>query len=180
VRRSVANHLNDIAKDQPAQVAQWLQKHLPGAPAPRRALLKHASRTLIKAGDPAVMKAWGLSSPFKGQATLHTTPTRVDMGGALNLTLQLQSTHTRSQTLAIDFVVHHVKAHGGTSPKVFKGWQLTLPPLGQVTLRKRHPLRPITTRRYHAGRHGVSVQINGRVVAEGHFVLRLPGGAAAG
>jgi 3-methyladenine DNA glycosylase AlkC len=31
VRRSVANHLNDIAKDHPALVAQWLHEHLPGA-----------------------------------------------------------------------------------------------------------------------------------------------------
>jgi hypothetical protein len=174
----VANHLNDIAKDHPALVAQWLEEHLPEAPAPRRALLKHASRTLIKAGDPAVLKAWGLGRPFKGQAVLQATPARVDLGGTLRLTLHLQSTHSRAQTLAIDYVVHHVKAHGGTSPKVFKGWQLSLPPGGQVTLHKAHSLRPITTRRYHEGQHGLSVQVNGRVVAEGQFMLRLPAGPA--
>ncbi len=177
VRRSVANHLNDIAKDHPARVAQWLQQHLPGAPGPRRAMLKHASRTLIKAGDPAVLKAWGLGRPFKGLAVLQAEPARVDLGGALRLTLHLQSTHNKAQTLAIDYVVHHVKAHGGTSPKVFKGWQLSLPPGGQVTLHKSHPLRPITTRRYHEGRHGLSVQVNGRVVAESSFMLNLAPGA---
>src|SRR5687768_3842006 len=31
VRRSVANHLNDIAKDHPALVADWLDAHLPAA-----------------------------------------------------------------------------------------------------------------------------------------------------
>ena len=31
MRRSVANHLNDIAKDHPAIVARWLKDHLPGA-----------------------------------------------------------------------------------------------------------------------------------------------------
>ncbi len=31
VRRSVANHLNDIAKDHPQLIAQWLERHLPGA-----------------------------------------------------------------------------------------------------------------------------------------------------
>ena len=173
VRRSVANHLNDIAKDHPALVARWLQDHLPNASAERRALLRHASRTLIKDGDAAVLKAWGLGATFKGKATLKISPARVVLGGEVVLTLELQSTHTRAQTLAIDYAVHHVKANGGTSAKVFKGWQLQLPPHGTVSLSKRHSMRPITTRRYHAGRHGVAVQINGSVVAEGNFMLSL-------
>ena len=174
VRRSVANHLNDIAKDHPHLVAQWLQEHLPQAGAPRRQMLKHASRTLIKAGDPAVLKAWGLGGRFKGHATLKVSPARVALGETVQLSLQLQSTSPRAQTLAIDYAVHHVKADGSTSPKVFKGWQLQLPGLGEVDLKKGHSMRLITTRRYHAGRHGVAVQINGQVVAEGSFVLQVP------
>ena len=65
-------------------------------------------------------------------------------------------------------------AHGGTSPKVFRSWQIELPAGTEVSLQKRHSVRPISTRRYHAGHHGVAVQINGRVVAESSFVLRLP------
>lgn len=174
VRRSVANHLNDIAKDHPQCVAQWLHQHLPDAPAPRRTLLRHASRTLIKAGDAQVLKAWGLGRTFKGSATLTVAPARVALGGEVMITLHLQSSAKQSQRLLIDYVVHHVKAHGGTSPKVFKGWQIELTAGADITLSKRHSVRPITTRRYHAGRHGVAVQINGRVVTEGSFMLRLP------
>ena len=180
VRRSVANHLNDIAKDHPNLVARWLHEHLPGASAARRALLRHASRTLVKAGDKQVLKAWGLGGAFKGQAALKLTPARVALGGEVTLTLHLRSSSPRSQTLAIDYLVHHVKAHGGTSPKVFKGWQLELPPRGEISLSKRHPMRAITTRRYHAGRHGVGVQINGQVVAEDAFMLSMPKDAAHG
>ncbi len=174
VRRSVANHLNDIAKDHPALVARWLHEHLPGAPAPRRALLRHASRTLIKAGDAAVLQAWGQGAAFEGRALLTLATVAVALGEAVSFTLQLQSTALKPQTLAIDYAVHHVKAHGGTTAKVFKGWQTTLPPGGTVTLAKRHPMRVITTRRYHAGRHGLAVQINGQVVAEAGFDLSLP------
>jgi 3-methyladenine DNA glycosylase AlkC len=35
VRRSVANHLNDIAKDHPQLGAAWLERWLPGASAER-------------------------------------------------------------------------------------------------------------------------------------------------
>ena len=36
-----------------------------------------------------------------------------------------------------------------------------------------HWFQEPATRRYHAGRHEVTVQVNGRTVAQGHFELRL-------
>ncbi len=171
VRRSVANHLNDIAKDHPGRVADWLEHHLPGAPPERRALLRHASRTLIKRGDPRVLEAWGLGRPFAGDASLKITPHRIALGGSVTLALTLRARAKRPQTLVIDYAVHHVKANGKTSPKVFKGWSLVLAAGESRTLEKRHAIRPITTRTYHPGRHGVDVRINGRVCAEGAFVL---------
>ncbi len=82
------------------------------------------------------------------------------------------STSAKPQALAIDYVVHHVKANGSTSPKVFKGWQLTLAPRESRVLTKKHSLRPITTRVYYPGEHRVDVQVNGRPVASAVFVLR--------
>jgi hypothetical protein len=89
------------------------------------------------------------------------------------LNLALASGSRRAQTLAIDYVVHHVKANGSTSPKVFKGWTLTLPAEGELVLAKRHALKPITTRTYYPGRHRVVVQVNGQAVAEAAFALRV-------
>ena len=174
VRRSVANHLNDIAKDHPQVVVDWLRTHLPGAPAPRRALLRHASRTLVKQGHPGAMKAWGLGSAWRGEAVLTLTPRRVKLGDGITFTLQLRSNSARVQKLAVDYAVHHVKADGSRTPKVFKGWTIELPARGEATLVKRHSLRPVTTRRYHPGEHGLVVQVNGRPVAESTFALVMP------
>lgn len=171
VRRSVANHLNDIARDHPGLVADWLEAHLPHAPAPRRALLKHASRTLIKRGDPRVLWAWGLGAPFTGRATLTVAPHAITLGEQVTLTVALTSTARHAQTLALDYVVHHVRADGGTRPKVFKGWTCTLEAGASRALVKRHAVRVITTRRYHAGVHRVEVQINGRLVTHAAFRL---------
>ncbi|MDZ7592091.1 MAG: DNA alkylation repair protein [Rubrivivax sp.] len=179
VRRSVANHLNDIAKDHPQVVADWLLTHLPGAPAPRRALLRHASRTLVKQGHPGVMTAWGLGAALRGEAALTLAPRRVTLGGAITFTLHLRSSSKRAQKLAVDYAVHHVKADGSRTPKVFKGWTIDLPAHGETTLVKHHVLRPVTTRRYHAGEHGLVVQVNGRPVAEGSFTLLVPRPARA-
>lgn len=172
VRRSVANHLNDIAKDHPALVAEWIETHLPGASAQRRALLRHASRTLIKRGDARILKAWGLGRKLRGVATLALAPKRITLGDSLELAVTLLSNARQAQKLVVDYAVHHVKANGATSPKVFKGWVLELAPGEERALRKRHSLRVVTTRRYHAGRHAVDLLINGEIVASAEFDLR--------
>ncbi len=171
VRRSVANHLNDIAKDHPELLADWLEQHLPDASPERRALLRHASRTLIKQGHPRVMAAWGVGGRFKGNASFSVSPKKVKVGDELTLTLQLQSRARSAQTLVIDYAVHHMTARGTPSPKVFKGWSLTLAPGEERTLTRRHSLRPITTRRYYPGWHAVTIQINGAPVADAGFTL---------
>ena len=173
VRRSVANHLNDIAKDHPALVADWLASHLPGASQERVALLRHASRTLVKQGDARVLKAWGLGAAFKGTASLTLDRKRVRVGDRFTLALELQSMSSRAQTLVLDYAVHHVKADGSTRAKIFKGWQLTLAKGEHRALTRRHSMREITTRRYHPGAHRVDVMANGQVVASATFVLAL-------
>jgi 3-methyladenine DNA glycosylase AlkC len=173
VRRSVANHLNDIAKDHPQLIVQWLHEHLVDAPPQRRALLKHASRTLIKQGHPDVLQAWGLGKPLRGEAKLSLSPKRLAVGGSLTFTVQLRSSSARAQTLLIDYAVHHVKASGERTPKVFKGWSLQLGAHEQLTLTKRHSMRAVTTRRYYPGRHELDLRINGQVAASAFFELSL-------
>jgi 3-methyladenine DNA glycosylase AlkC len=171
VRRSVANHLNDIAKDHPALVAEWLESHLPSASAQRQALLRHASRTLIKRGDARVLRVWGLGQALKGSVSLSITPRRVRVGEHFAMQLTVASSSRRAQKVAIDYVVHHVKADGKTSGKVFKGWQFDLPASSTRVLEKRHSMKRITTRRYYPGKHTVEIQVNGAVVASAFFTL---------
>jgi 3-methyladenine DNA glycosylase AlkC len=173
VRRSVANHLNDIAKDHPSVVADWLDAHLPGASAQRTALLRHASRTLVKDGNPRVLQAWGVGTAFKGQATLTLDRKKAHVGDDVALRVELHSSARSAQPLVVDYAVHHVKANGDTSAKVFKGWKLTLARGQAVTLNKQHSLKEITTRRYHAGVHRIELLVNGSAVAQTQFQLLL-------
>lgn len=97
VRRSVANHLNDIARDHPARLVQWLEEHLPGASPERRALLRHASRTRVKPGDARVLKAWGPGQRFKGEARLALSRKRIVLGDSLEVAVALRSGSARAQ-----------------------------------------------------------------------------------
>lgn len=134
MRRSVANHLNDIAKHHPAVLVDWLDTHLPDASAERRALLRLASRNLIKHGHPRALKAWGIGAPLKGHVTFDVRPTRITLGQHTELHLTVKSSSKKPQTLAIDYLVHRQKADGSTTPKVFKGWSTVLRPAATLTL----------------------------------------------
>ncbi len=173
VRRSVANHLNDIAKDHPVLVAEWLEEHLPTANPQRRTLLKHASRTLIKRGDTRVLRAWGVGEAFEGVATLSLDRAQVKVGEQLAISLTLRSEAEHAQRLAVDYAVHFKKANGMLSPKVFKGWTVELAPGEVRELHKRHSFKPITTRRYYQGEQLVEVLVNGAAVARVSVQLSL-------
>ena len=179
VRRSVANHLNDVAKDHPHVLAAWLARHLPGASAERRALLRHASRASVKAGDRAVLAAWGLATPLRGTARLELAPARVRIGGRMELRVALHSTARAAQALVVDYAVRRCPAPGDGAAgaragrgRVRKGWRLSLAPGEQRTLVRSHSWKPVTTRRDRPGRHEVDLLVNGRAVASARFELR--------
>ena len=172
VRRSVANHLNDIAKDHPERIAQWLRESLPGASPRRTALLRHASRGLIKRGHVPTLRAWGLAPGLRGQATLALSHRRPSIGETLTLRVQLRADGPAPQPLVVDYAVHHRRAGGRTSAKVFKGWKLSLAPGETVGLNKRHPLREVSTRRLYAGAHRIDLLVNGVVQASASFDLQ--------
>lgn len=171
VRRSVANHLNDIAKDHPDLVADWLERHLPGASPARRALLQRASRTLVKQGNPRVLAAWGLGASLRGRARLCIEPPRVPRGGKMQVIVEVRSASRRPQRLQVDYAVHHLRSGGRTSRRVWKGFTLELAAGERRTLQKSHSWRPTTIRTDQPGRHQVELLVNGRVAAAAAFVL---------
>jgi predicted transposase YbfD/YdcC len=56
VRRSVANNLNDISKDNPGVVVDLLRRWRTHDTAEMRRIINHALRTLVKAGDPDALE----------------------------------------------------------------------------------------------------------------------------
>ena len=171
VRRSVANHLNDIAKDHGERVVEWLERRGADRSPDRQALARHACRTLIKSGHKGALQLFGLGRKLAGKATLEVRPKRVQLGASVGVRVHLESTARTAQNLEIDYCIHHVKANGATSPKVFKGWRKVLEPGQTLVLEKQHKLRPITTRRYHGGVHPVELLVNG--TCEGRDQFRL-------
>ncbi len=170
VRKSVANHLNDIAKDHPNLVLD-----LTGAwdrSDPRTAwIVRHALRTLVKRGHPRALALLGAGGAPRLEATLSASPRRIRLGDTITLVATLESCSPKAQPLVVDYVVHYPRASGRISEKVFKWTGLTLPPGETVKLTRRQTIRDFSTRRHHPGRHRVELQVNGRRLAEAAFTL---------
>lgn len=172
VRRSVANHLNDIAKEHPQRVIDTCRRWQINASQGTTWIIGHALRTLIKNGHPAALALLGYGPPQVRLAQLAVTPAEIAMGESVTLAFALHNETAEPQDLLIDYIIHHVKANGQTSPKVFKLTTRTLPGGESVEIQKNHSFKPVTTRRYYPGEHGVSVQVNGRILATITFMLR--------
>lgn len=173
VRRSVANSLNDIAKDHPDLVAALAGRWLKDASDARARLVRHACRTLIKAGHRATLTALGYSPAAKVRlARFSLSPSKLTFGNALTLKVEINSTSHLSQKIVLDYVVHHRKKKG-TSAKVFKWKAFTLAPGDAVSFEKKHAIRRITTRVYYPGAHKVEVMVNGKVLGGKRFALKI-------
>ncbi|GAA2787651.1 DNA alkylation repair protein [Crossiella cryophila] len=174
VRRSVANHLNDLSRAEGdlvvATAARWLAE--PDEHTPR--LVRHALRTLIKKGHPEALALLGFA-PAAG-VIVHgpeLAGRTVAIGAELPFEVRLENTGANPATLAVDYVVHHLKANGKRTPKVFKLTTCVLAPGERITFSRRHSFKVISTRVYYPGEHEIEVQVNG--AASGRTAFRLTG-----
>ena len=171
VRRSVANNLNDIAWDHPDLVAVVAAEWIRGASPERARLVRHACRTLVKQGHPAALAALGFGPPRVALRALDVRTPVVRFGGALEFEAEVVSESDADQNVVLDYAIHHRKANGETRAKVFKGKVLKLRAGEGAQFRRRHPMRPITTRVYHDGGHRVEILVNGAVLGGADFEL---------
>ena len=171
VRRSVANHLNDITKDHAERVLDTLEAWQKGASEGTNWLINHALRTLIKKGDSRALALLGFGDSKVELVDLEVSPKTLYFGNNLTITFDLKSTADTLQNLMIDYVIHFVKANGKTAPKVFKLKKAKLDGGKTLSIQKSHSIRPITTRKYYGGTHRIEIQVNGQILGGTDFEL---------
>ncbi|SDD97799.1 hypothetical protein [Ruegeria marina] len=171
VTRSVANHLNDIAKKDPdlvlERLAAWREAGRQSA-AERDWITAHALRGLVKAGHPGAMSMLGYDPEAPVTVTLDL-PGRARIGDELALGVVLEG--KPGLPVLVDYIVHFQRPGGKVSARVHKLKQARLTG-GRLRLDKRHRLKgDATTFTLVPGPHRVEIQVNGRVRATGSFDL---------
>lgn len=172
VRRSVANHLNDIGKDHPQLLSSVARRWLKGASAERAWIVRHALRSAIKRGDAGALAVSGFGA--KAEVSVRhaaVTPARISAGGAVRIAFELLNRLPRAQRVLVDLRVHYVKAGSQSAPKVFKLKAVELAPRAAMAFGKTLSLADLSTRRHYPGVHQVEALLNGRAVALGEFRL---------
>ena len=176
VRRSVANSLNDITKDHPGKVldllGEWRDQGKLGEEFDGFA--RHAMRGLIKDGDERALLVLGYRRDLSlASATIELSANTASLGDSLTITVDVTLAGSEPAPAIIDYVVHHQRADGTLSPKVFKLTDRRLEPGVPLTLSKKHSLKPVTTRKYYAGLHEIELQVNGVPVAKQELTLNV-------
>jgi len=170
VRKSVANHLNDIGKDHPdrllERVSGWdlSDKHTAW-------IARHALRTLIKKGDARALALIGTTGKAEVRVEAFAIePAKIRLGERITTKARLASTSTAPQRLVIDYAVHYPKKNG-ISRKVFKLKETELLANAGCELAISQTVKDFTTRKHNAGFHRVELMVNGEVLAESGFEL---------
>lgn len=171
VRRSVANNLNDISKDNPdiviAIAYKWqnISKETDW-------LIKHACRTLLKQGNTKVMQLFGFGAvdQIKVSEFKINTP-KVSVGGYLEFSFKLANTSTSTSKIRLEYGLYYQKANGTLSRKVFKISEKEYQENSETHINRKQSFKIITTRKFHLGKHQVSIIINGTEFSKKDFTL---------
>lgn len=171
VRRSVANNLNDISKDNPSTVIE-IAKKWHGANDNTDKIVKHACRTLLKQGNTGIMELFGFESIKNIEISdFEITTKQVKIGSFAEFHFKLANKSKLESKIRLEYAVYYQKANGTLSKKVFKISERIFQGETETTIIKKHSFRLITTRKFHTGEHKISVIINGNEIGEESFKL---------
>ncbi|WP_299614643.1 DNA alkylation repair protein [uncultured Tateyamaria sp.] len=163
VTRSVANHLNDVAKLDPEAVLERLsawEADGPQAAKEREWMRRHALRTLVKDGHSGAMDMLGYRGDADVSVSLDVATPSVALGEALAFSVTLEADD--ALPVLVDYRIRFARPNGKTGEKVFKLKVAEVKPGTPLVLKKVHKLKAnATTFELHPGSHGLVVQVNG-------------------
>ena len=169
VRKSVANHINDLSKDSPDYVLKlvkaWDKTHQHTA-----WIVKRGIRSLLKQGDKKSMAIFNLTKDVRVSVKrFHLTNSAIRLNDSLQFQFDLVSEKSTNQTLMIDYRIHYFKKSGAQLPKVFKLKEVTLKSGEILSIVKKQRFQDFTTRKLFSGIHVLEIVVNGEVMKRKQF-----------
>ena len=160
VRRSVANNLNDISKDHPEMVLDLCGKWH-GKTDNTDWIVKHACRTLLKAGNRRAMQFFGFRNPAQiSVKKLVLDRRRIKIGDRVQFSWRLEVGTREKCKVRLEYAVTFRKAGGRVSRKVFNISEKTYQP-GEYELTRKHSFADMSTRKHYPGDHTIAIIVNG-------------------
>lgn len=165
VRKSVANNLNDIAKDHPERVLE-LARRWKGTHPHTDWIVRHGCRTLIRKAGPAALELFGYAQASEGKplaisAAISAEPAAPQIGDSSELHYELTIRPGEPVKVRVEYGIDFVKSSGRTSRKLFLLSDKTIPGGARVNGSRRHSWADLSTRRHYPGEHRIVLLVNG-------------------
>jgi 3-methyladenine DNA glycosylase AlkC len=170
VRKSVANHLNDISKDHPDLAIKIFKRWIKQAPAKEKSkiewIVKHAGRGLIKAGHVEMLKILGVHHDAEIKLTkIKVSNNHLKIGYSLIISAVLSNQDQQKHHYILDYKLDYVRPTGKKSSKVFKGLK------GQIAAEEKNlplqfkvPFKNSSIRTLYPGDHILTLILNGKSI----------------
>lgn len=169
VQKSVANNLNDIAKDNPQIVLDFTIANI-NQHKNTDWILKRACRTLLKQGNESALTLFGSPKIEVKNANLELESPECKMGGAMLFKFSADILGALPDNLRLEYAVDFMKSNGSQNRKIFKISE-TAPKSPQIKFDKKHKFIELSTRKHYCGEHNLAIIVNGKEVASQKFML---------
>ncbi|MFW2501787.1 hypothetical protein [Clostridium diolis] len=165
VRKSVANNLNDISKDNPDAVLaiaeNWICHNQN-----TDWILKRGCRTLIKRANPKAMSLFGYTNssaenPIFRNASISIQPNQLKIGGSCELNYSLDIDWGSPVHIRLEYGIDFIKSNGKSSRKLFFLSDKTLLPNAHLQGTRIHSFADLTVRKHYPGIHKIVLIVNG-------------------
>ena len=172
VRRSVANNLNDIAKDHPDLVLEQCENWF-GRSKHTDRLVKHACRTLLKRAHPRALALFGYAEPEGVKIVDFEHDQEVTIGESLEFRFKIRNGSKVQMKLRIEYGIDYMKSNGALNRKIFQLSEMELMGGEEAFYKRSQSFRNMTTRKHYPGLHQLAILVNGREMALGEFEFRM-------
>ena len=171
VRKSVANNLNDISKDNPDVVLKLLQGWKKEKVAEN--LISHGLRTLLKKGNSQALKLIGVD--HKNNDNIKLKEFKLDkkelcIGDDLTFDFIIESKDL-DQKIRLEYAISFLKKSGSHGKKVFQ-ISCKKHDKNEIRIVKKHNFRDLSTRIHNVGEHFIAIIINGEERYNLEFLLK--------
>ena len=168
VKKSVANNLNDISKDNPHLVINFIKTNL-GVSKDLDWICKHASRTLLKKGDKEILKLFSFNKSNHVDIQNFSCDLNVKINDSLNFSFELVS-QEEIGNVRIEYAIDYLKSNKNHNRKVFMISQNEIKSISKK-FEKKQSFKNMTTRKHYSGIHFISILINGEELIKKEFLL---------
>ena len=168
VRKSVANNLNDISKDNPQLVIKFVKENL-GSTKELDWICKHASRTLLKKGDKQILELFNFDKSHHINLIDFCYDKSVNINENLSFSFEINSDENIGN-IRVEYVIYYLKSNNIHNKKVFMISQNEIKSSSKK-FTKKQSFKNMTTRKHYLGKHFIAILINGEEILKKEFYL---------